>query len=422
MRRHRFASAMRLGFGAALLLLGARASSATVSLSAPIEVPSLPGYDGAHDEGTLAVLDDGSFALGRRTYSVGFELLVYGPDGTLLATPVVAIAPRTGGITGGVGPFGDRFFVTWSFPASRKAYAAFYSRQGELLGQAFRWPYSDTLRPFLSFHYARGPRGRVLPFFSFQFGLDRFGYPDYASWSRVFGPEGKFLGKTVKLLTDRHVLRVEDAALNEEGRFVVAFQRCPRDPFSHQPCTRGLQRFDGAWRPRSPLRSDGLPPVTDRFGSVSLGLARTGDFLAGWVEAFGSPPDFEVRVFARIFRRDGSPAGQVLRLNGPGSQSSGQLRVRATHARTFVVGWLDSPGLETDVYLREVDGRTGRAGERILIASVGSPPDAASRLYAFELELNSSGRGVVWYGDFVRLVTVEPEVDEAVATIEEDHP
>ncbi len=413
MKRHGFVVPAVLGMSAALFVAGA--ASAAVILGPPIEVPSLPGYDQPHDSPSLAVLNDGSFAVARTTYSRGFEILFYGSDGNLLREPVIVHpdrSPGPGPFHGGVGAFGDRYLVTWQVFGRGKAHAAFFSRSGERIGRIFPWPYSETLYAYSLFHFARGHRGRVLPFFSFLFGEDRFGFPVYGYWSRVFGPDGRFLGDPVELVTRRHVLGVEDAALDETGRFVVAFLRCPRDPLSRQPCTRGLQRFDGAWRPRSALREEGLPPVSDRVGPgrVSLGLARTGDHLVSWTEVAGSFPDHEVRVLARLFRRDGSPTPRVLRLNGPGAHATILPAVRVTHSRTFVVAWADSPeGFGFDLYMRDVDGRTGKPGELLHFASVPGTPDVASRLYAFDLQMNSTGRGVIWYGDHFQLVTVEPE-------------
>lgn len=405
MTRPRFETALRLALGAALLLLGSRTASATITLGPPIEVPT--PLLGPPDAASLAVLEDGSFALGRRTGERRFEVLFFTPDGTRSGEPVTIFASGQGNsVYGGVGAFGDRFFVTWQVYRSGKAHAAFYSREGEPLGRPFRWPYSDTIYSHWFFHYARGPRGRILPFFASELGQDRFGFTTYTFGSRVFGPEARFLGRPVVLMTDRHVLRVEDAALNEEGRFVVAFLRCPRNPRSRQPCTLGEQIFDGAWRPRSPLLSEGYPRDHRRINEVGVALARTGDHLLAWVERFGPFPDHEARLFARIFRRDGSPAGRVLRLNGPGIYGVDSPRVRVTNDRTFVIAFAESlDGFRGERRLHEVDGRTGKLGEPILVAS--EPPNP----YAFEFELNSTGRGVVWYGDHLRLVAVEPDAE-----------
>jgi hypothetical protein len=414
MRKHPIA--LELALATALLLLSARAAPAAITLSPPMEVTTSPSV-GAYDAGSLAVLEDGSFAIGRRADSHRFEILFFRPDGTSLGEPVeLATTTSAGAPFGGVGPFGDRYFVTWEVYGSGRAHAAFFSREGEALGSAFSWPYSDTIYPHWFFHYARGPQGRVLPFFYFQSGKDRLGYPTYAAWSRVFGPRAKFLGRPTELLTERHFLGAEDAALNEDGRFVVSLLRCPRNPRSRQPCIRGLQVFDGAWRPRSPLRSQAVPPAHWRVKHATLALARTGDHLLVWVEHLGDFPNHEERLFARIFRRDGSPTERVLRLNGSGIYGVGPPRVRATHDRTFVIASAESlDGFRGESYLHEVDGRTGKLRESLLIAGDRSNP------YAFEFEMNSSGRGVVWYGDHLRLVTVEPDVEtegEAAETIE----
>ncbi|MGH7752824.1 MAG: hypothetical protein ACREN5_08410, partial [Gemmatimonadales bacterium] len=391
MRRTSFTTAARLGLGAALLLLGARAVPAAITLGPPIEVPA--ALLGPPDVGSLAVLEDGGFAIGRRTGERRFEVLFFTPDGTRLGEPETIYASNQGNsVFGAVGPFGDRYFVIWSVRGSGKTHAAFFSREGERLGRALPLLTSDSIYDYQFSRYARGPRGRVLPFFAFQAGRDRWGYPVYASRSQVFGPEARFLGRPVQLLTERHYLLVEDAALNEQGRFVVAFLRCPRNPRSRQPCIRGLQRFEGAWVPRSPLRSEGLPPVSSSIGPgfLSLALAGTGDHLVVWVEQFGAFPNHEDRVLARIFRPEGLPAGAVLRLNGPRVYESGGLRVRATHARTFITAWAESPtGFGIEIYLREVDGRTGALGEQILVAKDFNPTG-----YGFEM--NSTGRGVVW--------------------------
>ncbi|HEX5759086.1 MAG TPA: hypothetical protein VF121_07815 [Thermoanaerobaculia bacterium] len=391
-----------------MLGLAVEAASATILLGPPIEVPR--PFQGPPDAPSLAVLEDGSFALGRRTGERRFEVLFFTPEGNLLGEPVTVVSRNQGNsLYGGVGPFGDRYFVTWQIVDSGKAHAAFYSREGELSGPPFLWPYSDTIHSHQFFYYARGPQGRALPFFAFQRGgKDLFGDPYRAFWSRVFGPEANFLGRPVTLLTERHVLGVEDAALNEDGRFVISLLRCPRNPRSQQPCSRGLQVFDGAWRPRSALRTKGLPPVHWRIKHVSLALARTGDHLLVWTQDFGSAARWDDdRLLAQIFRRDGSPAAGQLRISAPRTHGAAAPLVAATHASTFVVAWVDVPdGFRLDVHMREVDGRTGQMGQQILVARNINP-------VGYGFELNTSGRGVIWYGDHLRLVTVEPD-----ATIE----
>ncbi|HBL25790.1 MAG TPA: hypothetical protein DD490_03040 [Acidobacteria bacterium] len=349
----------------------------------------------------MAVLEDGSFAISRLSGQGGIELIFFSPAGSVVKKRFVPLAAGAAGpFSGGIGAFGDRYFFNWSRLPSGKAHAAFYSREGNRLGKIFPWPFSESTVPYVHHRYAPGQTGRVLPFFFFESGRDRFGRPIYAERSQVFGPGG-FWGAEVDLVLPRYQLRVFDAAITEQGRFAVLFHRCLKSDIFESRCKVGVQRFAGDWRPRSAFQVDGYPSP-DEARIFKLALARAGVHAATWIRENG-PPGADDRLQVRLFHPDGRPAGEVLQLSDPAVGGVGEPEPRATFANTFVVAWRGRPGgNKLDVHIRELDGQTGQLGETIRIADDVKP-------FAWDFQLNSSGHGVVMWGDRVTLVTVVPD-------------
>ncbi|HBL25830.1 MAG TPA: hypothetical protein DD490_03240, partial [Acidobacteria bacterium] len=337
----RFAAASFL-LGSILLVSFPAASTARLVVSLPLDVPSY-SVDPYYTDERLAVLEDGWFAISRLS-DQGLELLFFTPEGSLTRTRVIPLPPgTTAPLVGGIGAFGDRYFFNWSRLPGGKAHAAFYSREGERLGRAFAWPYSTSPVPFAHHRYAPGRTGRILPFFFFESGSDLFGQPVYSQRSQMFGPGG-FWGPPVDLVLPRHQLQVFDAAINEDGRFAVLFRRCRKNFIFERDCKMGVQLFDGAWRPRGPLRTDVLPKLAGRVLAFSVAMARSGVHAVSWVKELGHPPsNLNDQLLIQLFRPDGEPAGEEIQISAEGEGLLGWTQPRATFANTFVVAWRSSP-------------------------------------------------------------------------------
>jgi hypothetical protein len=417
---------LKLLVAAAVLLLGAGESVAEVTVGPPIEVPGLRRSSDFRAVG-LAVLEDGSFAVGwrelvqlnRREGVSRYKLQFFHPDGSATSEPVIVFARKNGDVFGSVGSRGDRYFVTWQ-RFGRDTMAAFYDRDGERLGRPFPWPHSEVLFYGMHYRYGRGPSWRILPIVYHQAGLDQSLSPFYQPTLQVFSSKATSLGPPVMLATPQRRIYLEDVAVNGEGRIVVVSFQCLRGfrPGSRPTgsCERGAQIFDGSGRPRSPFLKEGIRQSAFT-GIYSVAMDRRGRFLLAWGENVFTGPG-RGDIVGRLYGRDGKPVSPYLSISGRDGSEAGP-QVRVTDAGTFVIAWINYvPDTNLgSIALREFEPRRQAFGEPLLIAE---EDPAVTDGYRFEL--NSSGRGVILWGEKVSLVTAEADQVEGLEDEEsEDH-
>jgi hypothetical protein len=382
-----------------LLLLAPRTAVAAISAGPQIEVPWLHDVEDFR-QATVAVLADGSFAIaGTETLqpdpqqpsflTIRLQAQFFRANGAAATQPRVLIQ-FPGEVTfAGVGSLGDRYLVTWQ--DSKRAHADLYSPDGLLLDEISPWPYSDVPLFAEFYRFGSAPRWRFLPITYRQAGLDAHGDPFYRIFLQVAAPSGALLGPPVELAPQR-LVDIDDAAINGRGTFVVVSHQCslvhPR-----LPCSNGMQLFDGAARPRTPLLTAAVPQDLGPGDTVNIAsrvaMNPQGEVLLSWVA--GHQNDLVRRLLVRLYDPHGSPLSDALQVTPATAPGPSQLRrgLKALDDGTYVISWLErSPTDETaTLFVERFDPRTGRFEEPLAIP-IGVDPVAL-------VELDGAGRGVV---------------------------
>jgi len=383
----------------------AGAAGSSVTAGPPIEVPWLIDINRFRLT-TVGTLDNGSFAIvGLNAYFDANNLIVtalvaqfFRPDGAPQTRPTILIQPPAVVLSTGIGSVGDRYFL--AVKDEKRTYARFYSEAGTPLGSPFRWPYSDIEYFMTYYRFGSAPLWRFLPITYHLIGYDQDEDPLYNSFFQVADADGVRLGVPVALPN------VVDAAINGTGRFVVIEQPCT------PMCTVGIQIFDSAVHPLTPLLSAGVPQSEEPGGVLNsealTAINNQGQILLVWLT---NPDDsYAKRVVARLFGETGAPASEVIQLTPPG-YGERLAQPIALGDGSFLVSWqVQSPSLRTTVFMKRIDPSTMTASEPTVLA--------AGDLGNWVVSVNGSGRGVfTWQmlfpdsapsGAFLRTIRVTP--------------
>jgi hypothetical protein len=385
------APALRRLLGLGLLLLASAAAASGIGIGTPVEVPWLIND---LESATVAVLDDGSFAIASteitepqpQQFTVRFLAQFFAADGEPEGDPI-ALVPDNVALDGGIGTLGDRYFVTWITAAGARA--AFYDPRGGAIGSAFPWLLSDI--PFYVTHYRFGqaPTWRFLPLTYTFAGFDPENQPFYRISLPVAGPDARLLGPPARLAPSR-LSSIEDAAINGSGSFVVLSDQCSKNFQSQKPCVRGLQVFDGAGAPRTPFLTAGVPQnLTSRGavnGTISTAIGPRGQILLGWVTDVFRPIS---NLLVRLYDQDGTAISTPLVAAAATAPGPGSLSLEALDDGSFLLFWgvASAAGDALTFYLRRLT-----ADARELLPPVTA---ASGAITGVRLEINGSGRGVL---------------------------
>jgi hypothetical protein len=388
-----------------VLLSPSMAGAAGLSVTAgrPIEVPWLNGFQSPT---TIAVLEDGSFAIATiDTFLVSDTQVAtaaaaqfFRPNGAPKTQPEILVRPPAVVASFGIGSVGDRYFVVLG--GAKRTYARFYSEEGTPTGSSIRWPNADFE------YFGSAPLWRLLSLTHHVTGYDQDNIPLYTVFAQVADANGLLRGVPVELPVPASELPVQDAAINGTGRFVVIEQPCT------PMCTVGMQIFDSAVHPLTPLLSAGVPQSEEPGGVLNsdalTAINDQGQILLVWVTR---PDDSSGdKVVARLFGEAGAPASEVIQLTTP-VYGEGLAQPIALGDGSFLVSWqVQSPSLRTTVFMTRIDPSTMTAGEPTVLA--------AGDLGNWVVSVNGSGRGVfVWQtlfpdgapnGAFLRTISVRP--------------
>ena len=257
----------------------AGAAGSSVTAGPPIEVPWLTYINSGVT--AVATLDDGSFGIAGITEYLdsnnnlvaALDAQFFRPNGTPQTRPAILIRPPAVVASADIGSVGDRYFMI--IGGAKRTYARFYSEEGAPLGSSIRWPNSDVE------YFGSAPLWRFLSIIYNLTGYDHDDNPLYTVDAQVADADGVRLGVAVKLPVPASELPVQDAAINGTGRFVVIEQPCT------PMCTVGIQLFDSAVHPLTPLLSAGVPQSEEAGGVLNsqalTAINNQGQILLVWL-------------------------------------------------------------------------------------------------------------------------------------------
>lgn len=395
------------------LVATGHAASAAVTLGPTIDLPWTPAVDFAG--GSVAVLADGSFAIASYRYDLGFsqyQVQFFSAAGDLLP-PFLLEAPigstEPPGYVG-VGSLRNSYFVVWQpyrggdgTPVpDLHAFAQLFGAEGTPLGSPFQWPSSGVKDFALYYRFGSAPSWRFLPI-TYNL-LTNEDDPIYLVSVGVAKPD-EVLHRPPIEIAPPMVSNVEDAAINGSGRFVVVSDQCTSYPPPTPPCVRGMQSFDDAMTPVTPLRTSDL---TQEAPWVSAAINSQGQVLLNYT-------DPTHRFVVRLYDKNGSPASEEIRADTPGEpyQAGASVSTLKGLDSSFVLAWTVSRAVLAEaLVINRFDPHSQTFDHPVVIAmnSYG--------LRAGTLALNGHGRGViVWQDDdagffpgaaHLRLITVTP--------------
>jgi len=373
---------------AALLAAGGAApASAAITVAPPLDVPFLSN----HYFQSVAVLEDGSFALsGATLYPIPdedghtqFEVQAYAPDGSPIGVKY-SPQPAFPSDTGGIGSLGDRYFVSWQHYAAKGSRATFLSREGVVLAPPFSWPNSEMPSYQLYYRYGPGPRWRFLPIVFHFKGGDQL--ENLQPSVQVHGPDAQPLGPPIALASHASRTYEIDMAMNGDGRFVVVYQRCPKS-FPVRPCLTGLQVFDGSGQAQTEFLTHGV-----KQDSLVAGIAPAGQILLFW--SSGTDPKAAL-FFAGLFDKDGSPITRSLLVRRVPLPGGFIQQVHALSGGSFLLSWIEiNQDGTTSFFLSEFDPATRRVSPPTMVATDQLAADG------YRFEITGSGKGVVAWTSF----------------------
>jgi hypothetical protein len=372
-----------------LSLIPARpATAATITVGPPTNVPWV-AYSVFPDDATLAVLADGSFAIGAVIPYPGepvprVQTQFFRADGAPLTRPtILARVPITD--DAGIGSVGDRYFLVTRDP--QRAYGRFFSEQGAPLGERFSWPYSAVDYFFNQYTFGTAPLWRFLPLTYKFLGYDSLGDPTYQTFLRVADADGRLLGTPVVQDSFAH------AAINGSGRFVViSTLPCSVDN-EVIGCVEAMQVFDGAAQPLTPLITSNLQQLIDPqehfINTVAVpGIGPTGQVVLQWLNNFTEIPK---RLVARLYDDTGLPLSGELDVSPPELYMAQVVPPIPLRDGSFVFSWLvASPADVTKVriLLRRFDPRSMTFDAPVVLLT-------DVNLISVLLQVNDQGKGVV---------------------------
>ncbi|HVR07026.1 MAG TPA: hypothetical protein VMW75_03195 [Thermoanaerobaculia bacterium] len=384
---------------------------------------------------SLAVLEDGSFALSGTTIipaadgdpedaRAQFAVQTYSPWGRPLGAPFLPqLAATPPADNGGIGSLGDHYFVSWQHHANQTSRATMLGKGGRMLTAAFAFPNSAIDFYGLYDRYGHAPTWHFLPSFYFDAGTNPVTGDAISQASvQAYSAAGKPAGMPADLGPRPGWVFIDDLAVNGDGTFVVASQRCAED-FSS--CAYGVEVFKPDGRPLAPFSTLGVPSVF--YGAFALEVAPSGQFILVWGTRL-TPGTQGLTL--RLFDRQGMPASDAIALPPPppGGVGFSQVKVRR-HGNDFVLSWalVNGDGSD-DFYLAEFFPASRRLSPPMLIAHSYSRPQpvGSNNLSAagYNFELNDSGHGIVaWstldenfvFTGHLRLISVEGDRGAAAA-------
>jgi hypothetical protein len=387
----------------ACALLSPPPAVAAITLGSPIQVPWLNGFQSPT---TVAVLKDGSFGIATidsflvsdTEVATALAAQFFRPDGAPQTQPSILIRPPAVVTAAGIASVGDRYFLVVG--GARRTYARFYNEEGAPLGSSIRWPNGDFE------YYGSAPLFRFLSITHHVTSHDQDGNPIYTAFVQVADADGLLLGVPVELPVPASELPVQDAAINGKGRFVVVEQPC-----TPSSCTVGIQIFDSAVRPLTPLLSAGVPQPEEPGGVINSQAATAinnqGEVLLVWRTHIENP--FGEQLDARVFDETGAPASEVIKLAAPVDSALGGILVpTALNDGSFLVAWeiQSERSLTITVFMERIDPATTTTSEPTVLAE--------GDLRDWLLSVNDSGKGViVWqteegFAAYLRTIRVRP--------------
>jgi hypothetical protein len=363
-------------------LLCARVAAAGVVVGPEMDMP----FVAESNFPSLAVLDDGSFAVAG---SPPFRVQAYSRTGQPLGRPV-----ETPGTYGGVGPLGDRYFVSWQLLSAGTAPPAtkgsFLSRAGQLLARPFAWPNSPIENYHQYYRYGGGPDHAFVPVLYRQAGVDQLDNPIWVPTVVEHGGNAMPVGHAAHLAmaAPDWQLGISDLAINGEGEFVVATGQCPPGDTQPGPCISGIQFFAPSGQPRSRLITDKLLPYVGADGSLTgppiLAIDPQGEVAALWETGIGTNAQ---TLVVRLFDLDGTLLSELPRFAELAYPDGFAIAIiRAVGNAHIALLWGDLHQNTTTIEL--ADSRAGAAVAEPVTLGSGVIQDI---LFA----VNRSGHGVV---------------------------
>ncbi len=379
---------------------------------------------------SLAVLEDGSFALGGTTsipatgggpeeFHAQFAVQPYSPWGRPLGTPFMPqVAATPPADNGGIGSLGDHYFVSWQHHANQTSRATLLGKGGQTLTAVFAFPNSAIDFYALYDRYGHAPTWHFLPSFYYDGGANPItGEHIDQVTVQAYGADARPIGLPVDLGPRPGWIFVNDMAINGDGSFVVASHRCSED-FSS--CVNGVQVFKKDGRPLTPFSTRGVPSLF--YGGMTAEIAESGQFILVWGTKAG--------LALGLFDRHGLPISDTIALPAAPPGASGSFQVRARrHGNDFILSWalIDADGSD-DFYLSEFLSTSRTLTPPVLLAHGDHFPQPAGSNNlsgaGYSFEMNDSGRGVLAWTTFdehfvfkghLRLITVAGDrgADEA---------
>lgn len=380
--------------------LGPRSAAGEIVLDPVIDVQQV-----AYDFVSLAILEDGSFALAG---GYPFQVQVFSPAGVPLGKPYV---PSPGKPYGGLGSLGRRYFVSWQRPVYHPlptTDATFLGSGGEVLARPFRWPDSEIEDYGRYYRYGSPPDEAFLAVTYHQDGLDYLQNPIWVPTLQVYDEDAQPVGHhaTIAKAGQDWALWLFDAAINGQGRFaILSLQNscpprtagCPAAPRQTEDateleCIYGMQSFSAAGHALSPLLTEGLRPFTGGCNSSSGPALLAMDPLGSILVLGQISSRDRVNQVGRLFDRDGTPGSPVMLL--PGSRTGlvpFKLRAIGAGHFAFVSLRVNDDG-STSILLSDFHIGTGFS-EPIEVSQVTVPGATLERGPLFEI--TASGRGLV---------------------------
>jgi hypothetical protein len=378
-----------------------------VTLGPPIEVPWLNGFQSPT---TVAVLEDGSFAIATidsflvsdTQGATAAAAQFFRPNGAPQTQPEILVQPPAVVASFGIGSVGDRYFVVLG--GAKRTYARFYSEEGTPTGSSIRWPNADFE------YFGSAPLWRLLSLTHHVTGYGQDNIPLYTVFAQVADANGLLRGVPVELPVPASEVPVQSAAINGKGRFVVVEQPCT--PL----CTVRMQIFDSAVHPLTPQLSDGVPQSEGPGGVINsevlAAINNMGQVLLVWRTHLELP--IGEQLVARLFGEAGAPSQAPIQLWLP--QPSLALGFVAQPIAMddggFLIAWgVQSPDLTQTVFMARLDTKTMTVDKPVVLAE-------GVLLGDWLVSASGSGRGVfVWQtlfpdsapnGAFLRTISVRP--------------
>jgi len=371
-------------------VLVTRTAAADVRLA---DVPDTPQRGIDPGSVTVAVLEDGRFAVAGAqallgTAAVAFVIQRYSADGRRDG-PLLRVAEGPG-IAGGIGAFGDSYFVTVR-QLNKRPRAARLDPAGRLLGSWHTWIPSATYYYASHYIFGRAPAWSFLPVsFEVVGKTPGLGADIVAPIAHLFGPTLLPLGPQFPLGGQNRLVDLLDASLNGVGRLIVLSDVCPLNLLSSKPCERGVQAFDRSGRPRSAFTKVAVPQARPGISGLRVALRNDGSSFLAWVQASAGGDV----LHGSLLSRDGTAASPAWSIASDGGF------IRPGSARWLDTARLAFPWIVTNLPGAEHEAIIAISEVRPLSHEVASRVEVTrGAVYGstFAFAVNEGGDGVVYW-------------------------